>query len=283
MDILDTIRNRYPTFNKTQRRIADYLLQHPDTSCFSSLRQLAQNANTTEATILSFSRKLGYKSFLDLKSELQNYISMWMSPNEKIKTAIHQGKSSNDIHTEIVEAERNALVQTFNYISAKDFHAALRLLSEAKRVYVLSYDFANTVANLFAARFIRLGVDVVSLGSLSVPDTLYRLALCTPDDLIVLFSYAPYSLPPVKFARHLHAEGNKVLCFSDSVSCPIGQDADVILTSITNQTIFFNSMTAPASLVNLLASLFVLENKERFDAYKEKVDSLKTMIEDTHF
>ena len=280
MDILNTIREQYPTFNKTQRRIADYLLQHPDTSCFSSLRQLAQNANTTDATILSFSRRLGCKSFSDLKSELQNYISMWMSPNEKIKTAIHQWESGDDIYSEIVDAERNALEQTFNHISIKDIQAALMLLRDARRVFVLSYDFANTVANLFAARFIRLGVNIVSLGSLCSPDNVYQLAHCTPEDLIVLFSYAPYSLPPVNFTRYLHSAGNKVICFSDSISCPIGQDADVILTSVTNQTIFFNSMTAPVSLINLMASLFVLENKERFNAYKEKVDLIKAAIEE---
>lgn len=280
MDILVTIREHYPTFNKTQRRIADYLLQHPDTSCFSSLRQLAQSADTTEATILSFSRKLGCKSFSDLKAELQNYISMWMSPNEKIKTAIHQDKSSDDIYAEIVNAEQNALKQTFSHVSASDLQMGLNMLRDARRVFVLSYDYANTVASLFAARFIRLGVDIISLGSLSLPDNLYQLALCAPEDLVVLFSYAPYSQPPIKLARYLHSKGNKVLCFSDSASCPICHEADVILTSVTNHTIFFNSMTAPLSLINLMASQFVMQNKERFDAYKEKIDYLQRVIAD---
>ena len=277
MDILSRIREQYDFFNKTQRRIADYLLEHPDMSSYSSLRQLASATHTTEATIISFSRRLGYSSFLDMKSHLQEYISHWMSPNEKIKTAISRTDATDSSYALTIQSEQEALARTYEYISSKDFEQALDMLHAARRVYTLSYDYATTVSSHFAARFIRIGVDVIDLGGMNIPDILYQLAFCTADDLIVIFSYAPYSQPPIVLAKYLSEQGIPALGFSDSVTSPVAQCADTLLTSVTSHIVFFNSMTAPISLINLMATVFVGEHQERFVQYKEHLDALQKL------
>ena len=60
MDIFSRIRDQYDEFNKAQHRIADYILQHPEICGFASLRQFAAATDTTAATVLNFSRKLGF-------------------------------------------------------------------------------------------------------------------------------------------------------------------------------------------------------------------------------
>jgi DNA-binding MurR/RpiR family transcriptional regulator len=274
MDIISRIQSQYDTFNKTQRRIADYLLQHPDTSCFSSLRQLATAASTTEATILSFSRRIGFANFVDMRSDLQDYISQWMSPNEKIKKAI-LSSGGKRTYSKVIDTESAALQNTFRHISEKDFQETLRLLRNARRVFLLSYDYATTVSNLFMARFLRLGVDVMDLGGKSLPDILYHLAMIAPEDLVVLFSYAPYTSLPIALVQQLHNDGAPVVCFSDSASSPAAQCADVTLTSVTENAIFLNSMTAPVSLVNLMASVYVTQNQERFNAFSARLAKLQ--------
>ena len=61
-NIFFMIQQCYSSLSKTQRRIADYLLQHPNTGCFLTLKQLSKETHTTEATILSFSRSIGCDS-----------------------------------------------------------------------------------------------------------------------------------------------------------------------------------------------------------------------------
>ncbi len=278
MNILERIREQYPTFNKTQCRIADYLLQHPDMGCFSSLRQLARQAHTTEATILSFSRRIGCKSFLDLKGELQSYISQWMSPNDGIKAAIRGSGEARFSLPELQQLEEQALRETFSHIAASEIRKVLTLLRDARRVVVFAHDYSCTVADLFAERFVRLGVDVWNLASMPMPDAVNYLAFCTPDDLMVVFSYAPYSQQPIRLAQYVHEAKGRIVCFSDSVNGPIRPFAEATLVSVTNQTFFFNSMTAPAALINELALLFALENKERFEAHKEKTETIRRVL-----
>lgn len=200
MDIFTTLRSQYDSFSKTQRRIADYLLDRPDIVCFSSLRELAAATSTTEATVLSFARKIGFSNFVEMRSEMRAHASQWMSPNKKIASAVQDGPDS-DLYASIRETEKQALVQTFQRTGEETLRQAAALLRDARRVFLLAYDYAVTASQFFAARFLRLGVDVLDLGGKGVPEILYRLAMYRPGDLFVLFSYPPYTPMPVELAQ----------------------------------------------------------------------------------
>lgn len=71
MDILESIKSQYDTFGKVQKWIADYLLAHPDEACFLSLKDFTKQVGVTEVTVLNFTKKIGLKSYLELKKELR--------------------------------------------------------------------------------------------------------------------------------------------------------------------------------------------------------------------
>lgn len=288
-NILSTIRERYNSFSRTQRQIADYILQNPDTVCFYTLKQLAAEAHTTESTVLTFSHQLGYTGYADMRNDLQGHIVQWMSPNEKIKTAIALDNNSDDICSAVIDSELKALKNTYSHISRTDLDDALQLLFNSKRVFVYASDYASTVSNLFARRFRRLGMDVTDLGGKDIPAMLYYMAQMGEGDLLVFFSYLPYLQLPVDLARHLHnAQGVKILCFSDKLTTTCAQFSDVVLTSVTKNPIFFNSYTAPISLINLLACMYITEQKEQFNSFNEKLLKLQKLVtrnsnQDEHF
>ncbi len=278
-NILSTIREQYNSFSRTQRQIADYILQNPDTVCFYTLKQLAAEVHTTESTVLTFSHQLGYTGYADMRNDLQSHLVQWMSPNEKIKTAIALDNNSDDICSVVIDSELKALKNTYSHISRKDLNDALQLMYDAKRVFVYASDYASTVSNLFARRFRRLGMDVTDLGGKDIPALLYYMAQMEAEDLLVFFSYLPYLQLPVDLARHLHNEqGIKILCFSDKLTTTCAQFSDVVLTSVTKNPIFFNSYTSPISLINLLACMYITEQKEQFNTFNEKLSKLQKIV-----
>lgn len=277
-NILSVINEQYNSFSRTQRQIADYILQHPDTVCFYTLKQLATESHTTESTVLNFSHQIGYSGYADMRNDLQNHIVQWMSPNEKIKTAISLDNDSDDICSTVIKSELEALKNTYSHISRKDLDVALQLLSQAKRIFVYASDYASATSNLFAQRFRRLGIDVTNLGGLDTPSLLYYMAQMDSNDLLVFFSYLPYIQLPIDLASHLHYEqGVKILCFSDKLTTAGARFADVVLTSITKNPIFFNSYTAPVSLINLLACMYITTHKEQYSDFNEKLLKLQNI------
>lgn len=280
MEITERIRRHYDSFNSTQRRIGDYIVNHVDVCCFVTLKQLAAATNTTEATIISFSRKIKFSGFADMKAAVQASIAQQISPNEKIETSISNIKHLNDLEQDILDSEVGALTKTYAEINKKQLIKAAGLIDGAKRVYLIAYDFAATVSNVFAERFVRLGVDAVNLGGMDTASVLYRLAMSTQDDLIVVFSYKPYTQLSFELAKFLKKEyETKIVCFSDNESSPMMHKADVILLSPTVNPVFSNSMTAPFSLINLLATMYISKHKNNYRIFNKKLSELQRMVE----
>lgn len=267
------------SFSRTQKRIADYLIQHPDTASFFTLKQLAAATNTTEATILSFSRKIGCESFSDMRLRLQSYISHWMSPNEHIRTSILTDTPVNFPGADVIGSENKLLKQTYGHIRQEDLERAVRQLHTAKRIYLLAADYAASVCTVFESRFSRLGLDVVNLGNQNLSQMLFSLARVCADDLIVLFSFVPYTQLQIALAQFLHETwGSSVLCFTDNVSSPSAKFSDIVLTSSTRSPVFINSLTAPVSLINVLASIYVSSFSAEYSGYNEKLSQLQDMV-----
>lgn len=281
-NIMEMLHTNYASFSKTQRRIADYLIEHPDTSCFLTLKQFAEATNTSEATILSFSRKVGCESFADMRCKMQQYISQWISPNERIKSSILQEEACDFLTSRVIDAENDALKQSLSYLSATDLQHAMDLLHGAKQIYLLAADYAGTVSYVFASRFCRIGLKVVDLGEMSVANGIYRLSQVTSDDLLVLFSFTPYTQIYIALAQFLHDHwGVKTLCFTDSLSAPGAKISDAVLNCVTKSPVFMNSVTAPISLINLLATSYVKTYAKEYSLYSEKVAQLQKLVNET--
>ena len=246
---------------------------------FFTLKQLAAATNTTEATILNFARKIGCESFLDLRTKLQTYISQWMSPNEHIRTSILEGNAQTSPSNAVIESEVKLIQQTYGYICQEDLQRAMQQIRSAKSIFLLAADYAAAACAVFEYRFSRLGLNVVNLGNYDPAQMLFSLSRIEQDDLIVLFSFFPYTQLQIALAKFLHTQwGINVLCFSDNVSSPGAKFADVVLTSSTRSPVFFNSLTAPISQINVLASMYAASYRDEYSCYNEKLLQLQQMI-----
>ena len=275
MDVLGRIRNQYDTLSKTQKKIADYMQQHTNTCCFASLKEIAAATGTTEATVLNFSRKIGYASFQDMKNQLKEGVSDWTTP---ITT-----EAFSDLPFEEL-LKRNKTQQEENFAAIwkagneKAIEEAVRLLQDAKKIYCVACDFSSALSQYFHARFTRLGLNIEDVGSKSTTDILHSLAFADKEDLVVVFSFAEYSKMTLAVEEYLSMNGIKILCFSDRESSPASLMADVSIICNTRHFILLNSMTSVIILIDLLAITFFNENKIIFIQHKKKLDKMQRYL-----
>ena len=57
MEVLKCIQEILPELTRTQTKVAEYILVHPEEVCFLPLRMLAEKVGVTETTILNFCKK----------------------------------------------------------------------------------------------------------------------------------------------------------------------------------------------------------------------------------
>ena len=130
----ERIKDRYPQMSRTQRRIADYILDHTDEVCFQSLKEVSTSASTTETTMLKFCALIGYEGLTHFKRELQVYVKQRMSPSETLGTNLRMVRGDPQLYHRLIAAETRSLDLTYAAISPENMEAFVSALGDARRI-----------------------------------------------------------------------------------------------------------------------------------------------------
>src|SRR3954469_12416770 len=61
------IRDRFDEFSRSQKDVAQYIVDHLDEAAFQTAESLARRANTSSSTVVRFSQALGFEGFPELQ------------------------------------------------------------------------------------------------------------------------------------------------------------------------------------------------------------------------
>lgn len=193
MDIMETIRARYSEVSSVQKRIADYCLEHPDAASFQTLREFCTGQrSTTDATVLKFCSNMGCQGFLAFRRQLQEYVRMRLSPNEKVRMSLARSTDANDTCRKIIDGEKRGLDMTFRYLDMESFMQIVYRLNHARRIFVAGHHLTRIVADFFLYQLKRIGREA----HLLIPRIKSRpvISSCTPQRRMSLSSSAsPYT------------------------------------------------------------------------------------------
>src|SRR4030081_3080406 len=60
------IKARFDEFSRSQKDVAQYIVDHLDEAAFQTAEELARRANTSSSTVVRFSQALGFEGFPEL-------------------------------------------------------------------------------------------------------------------------------------------------------------------------------------------------------------------------
>src|ERR1700743_3844243 len=61
------IKTRFDEFSRSQKDVAQYIVDHLDEAAFQTAEELARRANTSSSTVVRFSQALGFEGFPELQ------------------------------------------------------------------------------------------------------------------------------------------------------------------------------------------------------------------------
>src|ERR687883_685416 len=62
------IRARFDEFSRSQKDVAQYIVDHLDEVAFQTAEELARRANTSSSTVVRFAQTLGFEGFPELQA-----------------------------------------------------------------------------------------------------------------------------------------------------------------------------------------------------------------------
>ena len=145
---------------RAEQKILDYINTNTDAFLFSSIGQLAQRLELSDATVSRFARHVGCRDFKALKS-----LVLEQSPGPAVKLTATLSQGDHFSPQAWLERQRAYLEKTIQQLSTGEFDRAVEALCSARRVFLHGKNASASMAQLLHFRLRRLGLQVSLLPS----------------------------------------------------------------------------------------------------------------------
>ena len=287
-DVIDELRRRYDRLTQSQKRIAEYIVEHPQAVAFSTVDQMAGELDVNPSTIVRFTYRLGLNGFPDLQERMREVVRSQLSrTGDPINESQAAGHLEGTTFGASLSHDWQNLHHTIAGLDAEAFNRAIDLLVRSRRVYVVAGFTTFPVAHYFALVLDRLRTDVSLLASNDAFAT-PRLVEIKPEDCVLAVTFPRYARGTHRVAMWAKENKAKVIAITDSPISALGQVSDVVLLAASAGTGMQNSMVAPMAVANALLNgvaavkgTSALERYSRHDRLMNRWDSFLLKLDGT--
>jgi DNA-binding MurR/RpiR family transcriptional regulator len=260
------IRARFEECSRSQKDVAQYIVDHLDEAAFQTAEELARRANTSSSTVVRFSQALGFEGFPELQAAAREEYRRVHAKSDGAPGAPSAPLFSldqNEFETALTADHLN-VEETARKVSRTEVEALIEAIISAEKVLVAGTDqmafFASYLRHLLM--LLDLRVDVVASPS---QEALSRLGRIDESTLVIGLSAGrphPLVVRAMKLARHRKA---KTAAITDATLSEVAKLAQIKLYYSSNSPAYVRSHTALLSLIQALAYGVYAQDTAQYD------------------
>ncbi|MEG2897547.1 MAG: MurR/RpiR family transcriptional regulator [Eubacterium sp.] len=264
VSLLSDIRTNYNLLSKTQKVIANYILDHPDAVTLLSITDLAGHCKTSETTVMRFLKKLNYDSYQIFRINLAKELSE--TPQGTINEELLDGDSIEIIKKKVITHTVTALSDLEISLKEDLLTQALEILLSAKRLLFFGVGASASIASDAMHKFSKLGIDVCSY-----PDPHFMNIICShagPNDTLLAVSHTGESVEVLNAVSVAKKNGVKILGLTSFSNSTLAKTSDVFLSSSTNDKKYHSEAMASRivqlTIIDILYLSAFMKHEDKF-------------------
>jgi DNA-binding MurR/RpiR family transcriptional regulator len=271
LDLQALIRLRYRELPANQRKIADYLLHHLLEAPFNSVVDLEQKTGASRSTVVRFARSLGFSGFLEMRSRLLESVQCQMQLSESYPFPdVGDGR---DTLTLVAQQDVTNINETIKQLEKPTFGEIAEMFVKSSRVYTAGLGISSLMAQILAYLLNQVAIRATAFVH-DYETFMEQLAFVTPDDVLVAFSFPPYSRETIDLVKAAAERSIPVIAVTDRLTSPVSFYATKVLAIRSQNMLFTNSFSAISVVMNALATEVAVRNKEKALKMTREVDGL---------
>lgn len=263
---INTMKNQLTSIEK---RIAEYILKDPEAIKNLNTYQVAKNCKASQASIVRFAKKLGFKGFPDFKLSLSQDIG-----NRKAEShvnIIHEEIKPEDsfeiVGKKVAHANITAVNNTYEITDFKELENAVKAIAQADKIMVVGVGFSGIVAKDFYYKLLELGKHAIMENDTHTQ--LSCLSSMGKNDLLFVISHSGKTVQMYDIAKVAKDRGIKIISMTSIVPNPISDLADIKLGTVEMKNNFRSTALSPRisqlTVVDMIYIKLMLENKNMQD------------------
>jgi DNA-binding MurR/RpiR family transcriptional regulator len=251
------ISSRFDEFSRSQKDVAQYVVDHLDEVAFHTAEELARRASTSSSTVVRFSQALGFEGFPELQEAAREeyrhvHRRFATTPAPGLETVTPLFSLDQSPFEQVVAADHVNLEETARKVSRSDVEAAIEAVATADRILIAGTDQMAFFASYLRHLLMLLDVRAEIAASPS-QEALSRLGRIDEGTLVIGLSAGrphPLVVRAMKIARHRKA---RTLAIVDATLSEVAKLSERTLYYSSNSPAFVRSHAGLLSLLQALA------------------------------
>lgn len=253
-DIMLFIKTHMNIFTKAEKKVAQYILDHPGNVINMSITDLSYECGTGDTTVFRFCKTLNLQGYMEFKMLLAQSLYAQETTGEAARQ--EEDGSIDWICKKYLEDNINTLQETYSLLDTAKIAQTVSYMNNARQIYFFGIGSSYLSAQEAHYKFLRITDNVNS-----VMDPHFQTmaaALMTPEDVAIIFTHSGSSKDAIQIAKVLKKTGCTLVCITRFKKSPVSEASDVVLLCGDHETpLQGGSTTARIAQLYIIDLLFV--------------------------
>lgn len=273
-------RKNFNNLTKAEKQIAEYICNNPKKVVTMTSLELGKVLNVSDATVLRFSKKIGFSKYVELKEYLNEELESRKSVIDKMLDNWNNDREDNNSIKKMMSSDIKNMQKLYIDLELEEIENAVNIIQNSKKVYVIGIGSSRAIAELLGWHCMVLGIEAVTIteGGYGLFE---KIAHVTSEDCVIFFSVPKYLKDEVSMMKLIHNKNVPSIVVTNNLFSKISSYATIFLPVETNNTSFFNSFILHAEICNIiLLKLFEKDRTKYFKYFKQNEKDQLFLYED---
>lgn len=204
---------------------------------------------------------------------------------QRILRLSRMGKTFEEVKDEeilssIMESDIQNIRNTLGGVDRAAFSAAVEMLQNARRIYIIGIRSCQPLAELMGFYFNLMFQNITVIQTSSASEIFEQMLHIGPEDVLIGISFPRYSMRTLKAMEFANSRSAGVIAITDNVNSPINLYSSCNLIAESQMASVVDSLTAALSLVNALVVALTVRRQE---IMKKSLENLEDIWQDYQF
>lgn len=263
IEYLSRIRSHYDFLSESEKKIANYILEHKEAVLSLTANDLSKCVGTSASTIIRFCYSLDFKGYNDLKYYIQRQILSQPEAGAEIKP----DDSMNIIKQKLINYNKDIIDETLNGLDTTNLEMAVDAIVRAKNIDIYGEGGSGISAMQLGYLFLQIGLKCRS-------DTDSYIQIMSASqlgkgDVAIALSHSGRSINTIDSMKTAKRRGATTICITGCIGSPLTKYADIKLYSGASLTSSFSDLAiarlSEMAVITVLQTGIVMKDLKRFN------------------
>ena len=277
---LVAISSILPSLPPAERRAAEWVLEAPAEVVHASIGTAAEHAATSEATVVRFCKKAGFKGYPELRLALAAHLS-------RVEVEARSGPDGFDVGPDdpldavvakVASLDAQAVTDTADQLDLDQLRRVVDLVAEARRIEILGIGASGLVALDLEQKLRRIGLAAAA--AIDGHAALTVASVAGPEDVVVGISHSGETLDVVDPIRLAGSRGVPTAVITNYPRSTLAQAADLVLTTAVPDASFrAGARASRVAQLTVVDCLYVAIAQRNYDTALEALERSSHAVE----